>query len=84
MVNCGSQFFRELRTGVAARSLMAAVWSLLEALAGGEAIVSKTKLCTLHNPSMQWLSSDAVKTNTLGALPRNIAKNFMATFYPIR
>ena len=30
---------------------------------------------------MQWPSSDAVKLDTLATLPRNIAKNFMATFY---
>jgi hypothetical protein len=50
MVDCGSQLFGELNADIAARSLMAAVCSLLEAQAGGKAAVSKTKLRTLRDP----------------------------------
>jgi len=81
MIDCGSQFFGELNAGVAARSLIAVVCSLLEAPAGGEAAVSKTKLRTLRDPAMQWPSIDEVKPEALAALPCNIAKNFMATFF---
>ena len=84
MTDCSSQFFGELNAGVAARSLIAAVCSLLEAPMGGEATVSKTKLRTLRDPSVQWPSTDEVKLETLPALPRNIAKNFMATFFQER
>ena len=84
MIDCGSQFFGEPNAGVAARSLIAAVCSLLEAPVGGEATVSKTKLCTLRDPGVQWPSTDEVKPETLPALPRNIAKNFMATFFQER
>jgi len=81
MTDCCSQFFGELNAGVAAHSLIAAVCSLLEAPAGGEAAVSKTKLRTLRDPAVQWPSTDEVKPEALAALPRNIAKNFMATFF---
>ena len=81
MTDCGSQFFGELNAGVVARSLIAAVCSLIEAPAGGKAVVSKTRLRTLRDPSVQWPSTDEVKPEALAALPRNIAKNFMATFF---
>ena len=81
MTDCGSQFFGELNAGVTARSLIAAVYSLLEAPAGGEASVSKTRLRTLRDPAVPWPSTDEVKPETLAALPRNIAKNFMVTFF---
>jgi len=81
MTDCGSQFFGELNVGVAARSLIAAVCSLLEAPAGGEAAVSKTRLRTLRDPTVQWPSTDEVQLEALAALPRNIAKNFMATLF---
>ena len=55
--------------------------SLIEAPAGGEAIVSKTRLRTLRDPSVQWPSTDEVKPEVLAALPRNIAKNFITTFF---
>ena len=80
LTDCVSQIFRELNAGVAARSLIATVCSLLEAPAGGEASVTKAKLRTLRYPSVQWPSTDEVKPETLPAVPRNIAKNFMATF----
>ena len=82
--DCDSQFFSELNAGVAARSLIAAVYSHLEAPAGGEATVSKAKLCTLRDPGVQWPSAEEVKPEALPALPRNIAKNFMATFFQER
>ena len=81
MTDCGSQFFGELNAGVAVRSLIAAVCSLIKAPDGGKAIFSKTKLRTLRDPSMQWHSADELKPEALGALPRNITKNFMATFF---
>ena len=81
MTDCGSQFFGELNAGVTARSLIAAVCSLIEAPAGGTAAVSKTKLRTLHDPTVQWPFADEVKPKVLAALPCNIAKNFMATFF---
>ena len=84
MTDCGSQFFGELNAGVAARSLIAMVCSLLEAPAGGEASVSKSKLRTLRDPGVQWPSIEEVKPETLPAIPRNIAKNFMATFFQER
>jgi len=79
--DCGNQFFGELNAGVVARSLIAAIYSLLEASAGGEAAGSKTRLRTLRDPAVKWLSTDEVKPEALAALPRNIAKNFMATFF---
>jgi hypothetical protein len=81
MTDCGNQFFGELNAGVAARSLIAAVCSLIEAPAGGAAAVSKTKLRTLCDPAVQWPSADEVKPEALAALPYNIAKKFMATFF---
>jgi len=84
MIDCGSQLFGELNTGVAARSLMAVVCSLLEAPAGGKAAVSNTRLRSHLDTSVQWPSLDEVKPDTLAALPRNIAKNFMVTFYQER
>ena len=84
MTDCGNQFFGELNAGVAARSLIAAVCSLLEALAGGEASVTKSRLRTLRDPGVQWPSTEEVKPETLPALPCNIAKNFMAMFFQER
>ena len=57
---------------------------MLEAPAGAEAFVSKTILRTLRDSAVQWPSTDEVKSETLAALPRNIAKNFMATFFQER
>jgi len=84
MTDCGSQFFGELNAGVTARSLIAVVCSLVEAPAGGEASVTKSRLRTLRDPSVQWPCAEEVKPETLPALPRNIAKNFMATFFQER
>ena len=81
MTDCGNQFFGELNAGVAARSLIAMVCSLVEAPADGEASVTKSRLRTLRDPSVQWPCAEEVKPETLPALPRNIAKNFMATFF---
>ena len=81
MTDCGSLFFGQLNAGVAARLLIAAVCSLLEAPVGGEASVSKSKFCTLRDPGVQWPSTEEVKPEMLPALPRNIAMNFMATFF---
>ena len=82
--DCGSQFFGELNAGVVARSFIAAVCSLLKATASGEASVTKSRLRTLRDPGVQWPSTEEVKPETLPALPRNIAKNFMATFFQER
>ena len=84
MTDCGSQFFGELNAGVAAHSLIAVVCSLLEAPACGKAAMSKTKLRTFRDPAVQWPSTDEVKPEVLAALPCNIAKNFMATFFQER
>ena len=84
MTDCGSHFFGELNAGVTARSLIATVCSLLEAPAGGEASVTKSRLRTLRDPGVQWPSTEEVKPETLPALPRNIAKNFMAMFFQER
>ena len=65
-------------------ALIAEVCSLLEAPVGGEASVTKAKLRTLRDPGVQWPSTNEVKPETLPALPRNIAKNFMATFFQER
>ena len=46
--------------------------------------MSKAKLRTLRDPGVQWPSTKEVKPETLPALPRNIAKNFMATFFQER
>ena len=46
--------------------------------------MSKAKLRTLCDPGVQWPSTEKVKLETLPALPRNIAKNFMATFFQER
>ena len=81
MTNYGSQIFGELNAGVAVRSYIATVCTLIEAPAGSEAVVSKTKLRTLRDPYVQWPSVDEVKLEALAALPCNIAKNFMATFF---
>jgi hypothetical protein len=43
--------------------------------------VSKTRLRTIRGPAVQWPSTEEVKPEALVALPRNIAKNFMATFF---
>ena len=55
--------------------------SLVEDTAGGEASVTNSRLRTLLDPGMQWLCAEEVKPETLPALPRNIAKNLMATFF---
>ena len=57
------------------------VCSLVEAPAGGEASVTKSRLRTLRDPGVQWPCAEEVKPEMLPALPRNIAMNFMATFF---
>jgi hypothetical protein len=81
MVDLGSQFYGELSAGVAARSLIAAVCYLLETSSGGKAIISKTRLWGLRDLTVQWPTPEEVRPEALAALPKNIAKNFMVTFF---
>jgi hypothetical protein len=52
--------------------------------AGGgsvDATVMKAQLCSMRDASFEWPSPEEVHPNALPLLPKNITKNFTATFF---
>ena len=81
MATCGNRAMGDLSAVVAVRSLCAAVCKLLPEGSGTEASVTKTQLCTMRDPTFVWPSPEEVRPEALPALPKNIAKNFTASFF---
>jgi len=61
--------------------LSAAVYGLFLAEAGNAGSVTKAQLHSLRDEGFPWLGEVAVCPETLPALAKNIAKNFMDHFF---
>ena len=71
----------DLSTAVAVRSLSTAVCKMLPEGSGAEASLTKTQLRTMRDSTFVWPSLEEVRPEALPALPKNIAKNFTASFF---
>ncbi|RLN07803.1 uncharacterized protein C2845_PM11G17710 [Panicum miliaceum] len=81
MLDDGSKLYGDLSAVVAARTLAASVCSLLPSDANSPPVISKTQLRTLCSDAFNWPSDNAVRPEKLPTLPKNIAKNFMESFF---
>jgi phosphatidylinositol kinase/protein kinase (PI-3 family) len=81
MVESGSRLHGDLCAIVAARTLAASVCSLLPGEANSLLGISKAQPHQLRERSFDWPSKEAVLPERLSPLPKNIAKNFVETFY---
>jgi hypothetical protein len=61
--------------------LNAAVYGLFPAKSGNTSSVTKEQLCSLRHSSFRWPGEEVVRPETLPALAKNIAKNFMDHFF---
>lgn len=81
MVESGSQLHRDLCAMVVACTLAASVCSLLLSDSSSSTGIMKVHLHQLHEWSFEWPSEEDVLHERLSPLPKNIAKNFIETFY---
>jgi hypothetical protein len=81
MVDAGAHFHEDISTVVAVRTLSTAVYGLFPAEVGATAGVTKAQLRSLRDTSFRWLGEEAVHSETLPALAKNIAKNFLDHFF---
>ena len=84
MADSGSQAVGDLRAAMAVRSLSIAICRLLPAGGGADVAVTKAQLWSMRDASFEWPSPLEVHSDTLPPLPKNIAKNFTATFFRAR
>ena len=81
MLDAGAHFHEDISVVVAVRTLSATVYGLFHAEAGNTGRVTKAQLHSLRDESFRWLGEEAVCPETLPALAKNIAKNFMDHFF---
>jgi hypothetical protein len=81
MVDAGVHFHEDISAVVAVRTLSAAVYGLFPAEASTTGRVTKAQLRSLRDASFRWPGEEAVHPETLPALAKNIAKNFMDHFF---
>ena len=81
MPRSGVDFKCELSATVAARTLSAAVCSLLLVESSSSTGILKAQLWLLRDASFEWPSLDSLRPEALPALPKNIAKNFTKYFH---
>ncbi|RLN28310.1 uncharacterized protein C2845_PM05G15310 [Panicum miliaceum] len=83
MLESASHFYGDLSAIVAARTLAASVYHLLPAKGSGSQGIMKAQLCSLRDRSFGWPSEEAVQPDQLPALPKNVAKNFIESFFKV-
>ena len=81
MATSGNRAIGDLSAAVAMRSLSAAVCKMLPEGGGAEAAVTKAQLRSMRDSTFEWPSLDEVRPEALPPLPKNIAKNFTASFF---
>ena len=81
MADSGSRAVGDLRAAMAVRSLSIAICRLLPAGGGADATIMKAQLRSMRDASFEWPSPDEFRPDALPPLPKNIAKNFTATFF---
>lgn len=84
MLDAGGKLYGDLSAIVAACTLAASVCSLLPAEGVSPPTILKTQLRLLHDEKFEWPSEDAVRPESLHALSKNIAKNYVNTFINVR
>ncbi|RLN03775.1 hypothetical protein C2845_PM13G10910 [Panicum miliaceum] len=80
MLDAGSKLRGDL-TVVTARTLAASVCSLLPSDARSSPVITKAQLRTLRRYTFGWPSDKAMRPEKLPPLSKNIAKNFMESFF---
>ena len=81
MVDAGAHFHEDISTVIAVCTLSTVVYGLFSAEVGTTGGVTKTQLRSLRDASFRWPGEEAVRPETLPALAKNIAKNFMDHFF---
>jgi len=81
MVDAGAHFQEDLSAVVALRTLSAAVYGLFPAEADNGRSVTKAQLRSLCDEGFAWPGENAVRSDALPDLAKNIAKNFMDHFF---
>ena len=81
MLYTGAHFHEDISTVVAVRTLSAVVYGLFPSEAGQAGGVMKAQLRSLRDSSFHWPGEEAVHPETLPALAKNIAVNFMEHFF---
>src|SRR6185437_657774 len=81
MLDAGAHFHEDMSAMVAVRTLSAAVYGLFPSEAGQTSVVTKSQLCSLRDSSFRWPGEETVCPETLPALAKNIAVNFMERFF---
>ena len=81
MLDAGAHFYEDISAVVIVRTLSTAVYGLFSAEASATDRVTKTQLRSLRDASFRWPGEEAVCPETLPALAKNIAKNFMDHFF---
>lgn len=84
MLDAGGKLYGDLSVVFAARTLVISLCSLLPIEGIRPPSILKTQLRLLRDEKYEWTSGDAVKPDVLLPLPKNIAKNFMNTFFNVR
>lgn len=81
MLDARSKLYGDLSAVVTARTSAASVCNFLPTEADSPQTISKTQLHTLRSSSFGWPSEEAVRLENLPPLPKNIAKNFIESFF---
>lgn len=79
MLDARGKLYGDLSAVVATRTLAASVCSLLPD--DDSSAISKVQLKELCKEKYVWPSDESMQPDILPGLPKNIAKNFMNTFY---
>ena len=81
MLDAGAHFHEDISAMVAVRTLSAALYGLFPSEAGQTSVVTKSQLRSLRDSSFRWPGEETVCPETLPALAKNIAVNFMERFF---
>ena len=81
MLDAGAHFHEDISAMVTVRTLSAAVYGLFPSEAGQTSGVMKAQLHSLRDSSFRWPGEETVSPETLPALVKNIAVNFMERFF---
>ena len=81
MLDAGAHFHKDISAVVAVCTLNAAVYGLFPTKFGNTSSVTKAHLRSLWHASFRWPGEEVVHPETLPAMAKNIAKNFMDHFF---
>jgi hypothetical protein len=85
LIAMNMKIFRELGAAVGVRTLAYSVCSLVPSdRPSSEKTISKSDLCWLMKDNFKWPTDADLDVGQLPVLPKNLAKNFMNTFFAHR